>query len=72
MVATATQMLGLSELAELLDLPRHVVRRAIDRYGLAPPKKYPRQHVGFPASRLNELRRRLETDGYVLPRQRTA
>jgi hypothetical protein len=48
-------------------LPRHVVRRAIDRYGLAPPKRYPRQHVGFPAHRLGELRRRLEADGYTLP-----
>lgn len=61
---SADQTLTILELSRTLGLPVHVLRRFVDRHGLALPRRYPHQWRRVPAARLAELRGLLAAEGY--------
>jgi DNA-binding transcriptional MerR regulator len=64
MSAIGERQMSLRELSAETGLPQHIIRRFLERHGMVPAPRYPRQHRTFDASRLPELREALTAAGY--------
>jgi hypothetical protein len=65
MTTAEVDCLPLHDVGQIFNaIPLYVLRRFIDRRGLAEPRSYPGQHRSIRADRLPELRRQLREAGY--------
>jgi hypothetical protein len=62
---TRERKLTVADVSEELGLPHWIIRRALDRYQLAEPRRYVGQHRTVCAGVLPTLRKRLRDDGYL-------